>query len=207
MTQMGIYFDQELCINCRACVVACKDWHDIPAGPVSYIHLTTVEKGKYPIVSQHTMFTICYNCDTPVCIDSCGAEAITKEPRFGIVRIDATACTSCRNCASACPYGIPQFGPDEDAKAEFCDLCYDRLIEGEQPICVDACIMHALAVGPIEELRAKYGDMRQAEGFAYEKSVAPNITLKPKVDKLGLPIQKIWVSPMRQMFGRGKLSP
>ena len=46
--QMGFYFDQTRCIGCYACVVACKDWHDIPAGPASWMRVKTLELGKYP---------------------------------------------------------------------------------------------------------------------------------------------------------------
>ena len=47
MTQMGFYFDQTRCTGCYACVVACKDWHDIDAGPVSWMRVNTIEKGKF----------------------------------------------------------------------------------------------------------------------------------------------------------------
>ena len=43
--QMGFYFDQTLCTGCYTCIVACKDWHDVPAGPASWMRLKTVEKG------------------------------------------------------------------------------------------------------------------------------------------------------------------
>jgi len=46
--QMGFYFDQTRCTGCFTCVVACKDWHDVPPGPASWMRVTTVEKGKYP---------------------------------------------------------------------------------------------------------------------------------------------------------------
>ena len=49
--QYGIYFDQTRCMGCFTCVVACRDWHDVPAGPASYIRLTTVEKGRCPELS------------------------------------------------------------------------------------------------------------------------------------------------------------
>ena len=39
--QLGFYFDQTRCINCFTCVVACKDWHDIPAGPASWLKVIT----------------------------------------------------------------------------------------------------------------------------------------------------------------------
>jgi len=196
--QMGFYFDQELCINCRACVVACKDWHDVPAGPASYVRMVTVEKGNYPEVSVHSMFVSCYHCAKPVCVSSCPVGAITKRDEDGVVVVDRETCLgkdSCDLCKQACPYDAPQFGAEENAKMQKCDFCLDRLAENKAPICVDACIMHAMDAGPMEELQAKYGDIKQAEGFVYSEELIPSIVFKPRKDTKGLPVQKIVVSP------------
>ncbi|MHA1468361.1 MAG: hypothetical protein ACTSP6_09845 [Promethearchaeota archaeon] len=48
MTQVGFYFDQTRCTNCFACMVACKDWNDIPAGPEKWMEILYMEKGEYP---------------------------------------------------------------------------------------------------------------------------------------------------------------
>ena len=196
--QMGFYFDQELCINCRTCVVACKDWHDVPAGPASYIRIVTIEKGKYPDVSVHSMFASCYHCLKPACVSSCPVGAIAKIEEDGVVIVDREACLgkdNCDLCRQACPYDAPQFGAEENAKMQKCNFCLDRLAENKKPICVDACIMQALEAGPIEELQAKYGDIRQAEGFAYSDELIPSIVFNPKKDTKGLTVQKIVVSP------------
>jgi len=196
--QMGFYFDQELCINCRACVVACKDWHDVPAGPASYIRMVTIEKGKYPDVSVHSMFASCCHCLKPACVSSCPVGAITKREEDGVVTVDRETCLgtdNCDLCKQACPYDAPQFGVEENAKMQKCDFCLDRLAENKKPICVDACLMHALEAGLMEELRTKYGDIRQAEGFVYSDELIPSIVFKSKKDTKGLTVQKIVVSP------------
>jgi anaerobic dimethyl sulfoxide reductase subunit B (iron-sulfur subunit) len=196
---MGFYFNQELCINCRACVVACKDWHDVPAGPASYLRMITTEKGKYPDISICYMFASCYHCTKPACVSSCPVDAITKREEDGVVVVDREICLgqdNCRSCKEACPYDAPQFGAEENATMQKCNLCLDRLAENKQPICVDACIMHALDAGPIEELQAKYGNIRQAEGCAYSDQLIPSIVFKPKKEAAkGLTIEKIAVSP------------
>ena len=46
--QVGFYFDQTRCTGCGACQVACKDWNDIPAGPVKWMRVLYTEKGEYP---------------------------------------------------------------------------------------------------------------------------------------------------------------
>ena len=145
--QIGFYFDQELCINCRTCVVACKDWHDVPAGPASYIRMVTIEKGKYPDVSVHSMFASCYHCLKPACVSSCPVGAIAKREEDGVVAVDREACLgkdNCDLCRQACPYDAPQFGAEENAKIQKCDFCLGRLAENKKPICVGACPMQAL---------------------------------------------------------------
>jgi anaerobic dimethyl sulfoxide reductase subunit B (iron-sulfur subunit) len=71
----------------------------------------------------------------------------------------------------------------------------DRLTEGKKPICVEACPTWALDAGPLDELRAKYGDVKNAEGFVYSRDLAPSVTFKPKQDTKGLVVQKILISP------------
>jgi len=196
--QMGFYFNQTLCIDCRTCVVACKDWHDVPAGPASFIRMVTIEKGKYPDVSVHSMFVSCYHCAEPACVSSCPVGAITKRDEDGVVVVDRETCLGkdkCDLCRQACPYDTPQFGAEENAKMQKCDFCLDRLAENKKPICVDACPMRALEAGPIEELQAKYGDIREAEGFVYSDELIPSIVFRPKKDTKGLTVQKIVVSP------------
>jgi anaerobic dimethyl sulfoxide reductase subunit B (iron-sulfur subunit) len=37
--QLAFYFDQTRCTGCYTCAVACKDWHDVPAGPASWMRV------------------------------------------------------------------------------------------------------------------------------------------------------------------------
>ena len=196
--QMGFYFDQTLCVNCRACVVACKDWHDVPAGTASYVRIATTEKGRYPDVAVYSMFASSYHCAEPACVSACPQGAITKRAGDGVVVVDREACQgkdNCDLCKLACPYRAPQFGAEVNARMQKCDFCLDRLTGGKQPICVGACIMHALDTGPIEELKAKYGDIREAEGIADSERVNPSIIFTPKPNDKNIPVIKVVVSP------------
>lgn len=184
--QYGIYIDQNRCMGCYACVVACKDWHDVPAGPASWIRVRTIEKGKYPNVFVAFLPTTCYHCLKPACIEACPANAITKRTEDGIVTVDREACLGkdkCGLCFEACPYDAPQFSTEDNAKMQKCDLCLDRWLEGKKPVCVSSCPMYALDAGPIDELIAKYGDIRMAEGFVYSADITPSIVYKPKHDR------------------------
>jgi len=195
--QYGFYVDQTRCTGCFTCVVACRDWHDVPAGPASWIRVKTVEKGKYPDLFVAFLPVMCYHCRQPARIPACPAGAITKRDEDGIVIVGSEIClgAGCQLCLEACPYDAPQFGPEEDARMQKCDLCVARLAEGKKPVCVDACPTWALDAGPLDELRAKYGDVRDAEGFGYSQDLTPSVTFKPKQDTKGLVTQKILVSP------------
>ena len=197
--QMGFYFDQTRCTGCDACIVACKDWHDVPAGPASWIRIRTIEKGKYPDLFVASLFTSCYHCLEPACLKACPVNAISKRKQDGIVAVDRESCLgqdNCQSCLDSCPYDVPQFGSEENAKMQKCGLCLERLAGNRKPICVDACPMRALDAGAIEELRAKYGDNREAEGFVYADKLTPAITFKPRKDIKGLPVQRIEVAPL-----------
>jgi len=196
--QMGFYLDQTKCIGCYACIVACKDWHNIPAGPASWIRLNTIEKGRYPNLFVSFLPVTCYHCLKPACIPACPMDAITKREEDGIVTVDRETCLSKNNCGlclEACPYDAPQFGAEENAKMQKCDLCLDRWMEGKKPICVSGCPMWALDAGPIDELRVKYGDVRDTENFVYFEDLVPSITFKPKKDTKNLVVKKVKITP------------
>jgi anaerobic dimethyl sulfoxide reductase subunit B (iron-sulfur subunit) len=61
-----------------------------------------------------------------------------------------------------------------------CTLCLDRAVEHKKPICVEACPMRALDAGPLEELKAHYGNIQGVEGFTYSKKTKPSIIFKPR---------------------------
>jgi hypothetical protein len=55
--------------------------------------------------------------------------------------------------------------------------------------------MWALDAGPLDELREKYGNVTDSEGFAYSEDVVPSIVFKPKRDTKGLVNRKVLISP------------
>jgi len=185
--QLKFYLDQTRCTGCETCVIACKDWNDIPAGPANWRRVKVIEKGKYPDLFVAFLSTSCYHCAQPSCVSACPANAISKRAEDGIVVIDQDSCLghdNCDMCLQACPYGIPQFGAESNAKMEKCDFCADRWSQGKKPVCVDSCPMRALDAGTADEIETKYGDKKQASGFVYSEEVCPSITFKPKVESI-----------------------
>lgn len=142
------------------------------------------EKGKFPDVFVSYLIAPCYQCLDPLCIPACPAHAISKRDGDGIVVVDDKVCLGNEECdvkcLKACPYNAPQFGPEPGAKMGMCNFCLDRRSDNKLPVCVEACPTRALDAGPLDELKAKYGDIQEAEGFVYSKRTNPAIVFKPK---------------------------
>ena len=181
--QLAWYFDQTRCSRCYTCAVACKDWNDIPPGPARWKRVLTIEQGKYPKPFVAYLATACYHCLEPACVDVCPTEAITKRPEDGIVVVNRDLCQgkdACGECLDACPYDSPQFGDEENARMQKCDFCLERWHNGQKPTCVDGCPNRALDAGPLDEMRTKYGDAKQAVGFIYSDRIKPMVIFKGK---------------------------
>jgi len=182
--QYGFYFDQSRCTGCYACTVACKDWHDIPDSAVQWRMVHTREEGTYPDIRLSHIALSCCHCEKPACREACPVGAISKRQQDGIMVVDREACLGkdacARFCLEACPYDVPQFDRNEDAKMQMCTFCIDRLAENKNPVCVDACPMRALDWGPLDELQEKYGTTKSVAGFDYSAETKPSLIVKPR---------------------------
>ena len=179
MIQHGFFIDLSRCTGCHACVIACKQWHDIPPGPVKWLRVHQWEKGSFPNIDVHVMPVLCYHCENPKCLRACPHGAIYKENQFGAVLVDTGKCTGERRCWRACPYGAPQFESNASGKMSKCTMCLDRLEQGDKPICVLSCSLRALEFGPMNELREKYGDQNQMEEMPKNSLTRPAALWKP----------------------------
>jgi anaerobic dimethyl sulfoxide reductase subunit B (iron-sulfur subunit) len=185
MPQYAFFFDQSRCLNCRACVISCRDWYDIPAGPVRWLRLLEWEKGAYPNVRLNYLFVPCYHCENPVCVDAANG-AMYKEGKYGAVLIDPDKARSIdlRKANEVCPYGVISFDSDAmDAYASKCTMCVDRLEQNLLPICVESCPQRALDFGLLTDLKAKYGTNSQLEDMPSPDTTMPAVVFKPKAPK------------------------
>ena len=152
--QYGFYVDTSRCIKCWACQVACKQWNQIPAGTVARRTVAEEWVGEFPDVNRVFTSQACNHCERPACVENCPVGAITKREEDGLVVVDQQACIGCQTCASVCPFGIPQYRP-EDGKMDKCDGCAScGKTPEDEPHCVATCPTKALHFGPIEEMEA-----------------------------------------------------
>jgi len=99
----------------------------------------------------------------------------------GIVDHDKDKCIGCRFCTWNCPYGAPKF-IEELGKVSKCNMCRDLIEQGQNPVCVDACVMRAIEWGDLDELKAKYGSVsvQDLPVLANSSITNPSVLIKPK---------------------------
>jgi Fe-S-cluster-containing dehydrogenase component len=91
----------------------------------------------------------CLHCDQPACAAACPNEAM-KKMDDGIVLRSNFRCVGCGSCAIACPFGVIQTDLTKHIVPK-CDLCIDRLSEGNIPRCVQSCTSGALSYVEVDE--------------------------------------------------------
>ncbi|HZG69794.1 MAG TPA: 4Fe-4S dicluster domain-containing protein [Herpetosiphonaceae bacterium] len=189
---MGFMTDTTLCIGCKACEVACKQWNQLPMdnfgltgnsydntgdlGATTWRHVAFVEQmgdGARPAVMQPfqsdwlMMSDICKHCVNAGCLEACPTGSIIRT-EFDTVVIQQDICNGCGYCVPACPFGVPELSTT-DHKAHKCTLCYDRLVDGLEPACAKACPTDSIQFGRVDELmertRGRVADLR-ARGVA-----------------------------------------
>lgn len=160
--------DVSKCDGCRACMVACKNWNDLPAEPEEFqgsnqshakvtAHTWNVlefiehedSKGNLNYLFRHSA---CFHCKEAACEKVCPENAISYT-EFGTVVIDHEACVGCGYCVQNCPFDVVSLASYKDKngkeyrKASKCTMCTDRLEEGLQPACVTTCHPGAMEFG------------------------------------------------------------
>lgn len=153
----AILTDVTKCNGCLECVSACKEANhlgmDVPRvwdknDGLSAENWTSIIAKP----DNHYVRKQCRHCLEPACVSVCPVGALQKTD-LGPVIYDSGKCMGCRYCMMACPFGIPRYDWDKTVPhVEKCIMCYDRIREGKQPACTEACPQKATIFGDRAEL-------------------------------------------------------
>lgn len=152
MARWGFVFDQEKCIGCNACQMACKDHYDLEAG-LFFRRAVTVQITEDGINRWVHYSGACNHCADPACVKHCptGAYYVRED---GTVGHHPEKCIGCGTCTWACPYGAPHISPRRGISMK-CTSCPERRAEGRKPLCVEACLTHCLSFADLDALPEK----------------------------------------------------
>jgi formate dehydrogenase iron-sulfur subunit len=177
--QYGFFTDTTLCIGCKACEVACKEWNALPANHLTltgmsydntvqlsantWRHVAFIEKIRQdgeqamalpPFQSHWKMMSdVCKHCDNAPCQEACPTGALFRT-EFDTVVVQQDICNGCGYCVPACPFGVVDIN-ELDGKAHKCTLCYDRLKGGLEPACAKSCPTNSIQFGELSDLHRR----------------------------------------------------
>ena len=166
---LAMFTDTSVCIGCRACEVACKQWNQLPAEEPQWTgsyaaqsHFTDKtwrhvrfieEKGQEGQPKWLLMSDVCKHCNEAGCLEACPTGAIYRTA-FGTVDINQDICNGCRYCVSACPFGVVHFNQGS-GRVNKCTFCVDRTSEGMQTACANTCPTQSIQFGYRDELATR----------------------------------------------------
>lgn len=173
MAENSFYYDGSLCIACRSCQVACKQWNGLPgekteffAAAGGYQNPSDLSPDTWNIIKFYEemgggkmawLFRRhhCFHCTQASCIEACPTEpkAMTRHPELGTVYVNEELCLGCGSCVEACPYGVPHVD-EKTEKSRKCTGCYDRVPSNRIPACAKTCPTEAIRYGSKKEMYA-----------------------------------------------------
>jgi Fe-S-cluster-containing dehydrogenase component len=150
-----IVVDSDKCYACLSCVVECgyrragvRSGAPLDGGILASAGCDVVAAEMEPVP------LVCSHCEDAPCIMVCPSGAISRTGPGEPVLLDTEQCIGCRACVMACPFGMIRMRPDGKTAIK-CDLCVERLAEGQRPLCVAACPTGALELREVDEVIAE----------------------------------------------------
>ena len=130
-TRVGFFTDTSVCIGCKACEVACKEWNVIPQDGQDFLgrsydntgelngetwrHVAFIEQEKPLHVNGDgdgstglrwlMESDVCKHCTHAACLDVCPTGSLFRT-EFGTVVVQEDICNGCGYCVPACPFGV-----------------------------------------------------------------------------------------------------
>ena len=175
MTVSAFLTDATLCIGCKACEVACKEWNNVPAdgfnftgnsydntdalGASTWRHVMFLEQpaalgpqitGTEDPFRWLFLSDVCKHCGNAGCLEACPTGAIIRT-ELETVYVQPDVCNGCGYCVVSCPFGVVDKN-HEVGTAFKCTFCYDRQVAGLKPACAKACPTESIRFGELEEM-------------------------------------------------------
>ncbi|MGC2856108.1 formate dehydrogenase FDH3 subunit beta [Novispirillum sp. DQ9] len=202
MARMSFLCDSGRCIECNACVTACKNEHEVPWG-MNRRRVITLNDGQAG--AERSISMSCMHCSDPPCAAVCPVDCFLQTDD-GVVLHDKDICIGCGYCFYACPFGAPQFPQATNygsrGKMDKCTFCAggpagadgspeeyqkygsNRLAEGKLPLCSEMCSTRSLMAGDQEVLADIYSERIVRRGYGLP---APGWTTAYGSDDEGTP--------------------
>ena len=178
--QYAFEVELDACTGCKACVAACHSLNGLDEHE-SWRDVGLIVGGDERHPFQQNVTTACHHCADPACLNGCPVLAYEKDPTTGIVRHLDDQCIGCQYCILKCPYDVPKYNARLGIVRK-CDMCHDRLAEGEAPACVQACPTHAIrivTVGVSVTGRDEQAERRPAHARRQPALEAASVTIRP----------------------------
>ena len=182
----GMIFDQNKCVGCTDCEIACRKTNAVPQGQVR-LYVQNKTNPETPMEKRYTRVS-CQQCEDAPCVSVCPSKACHKDAKTGIVTMNPDDCIACKYCIVACPYDV-RFINKETKAAENCNFCLNtNLAKGKAPACVEACKYEALVFGDMSDENARINQLLRVKDAVRMK---PEFGTKPSLRYI--PIVKVGV--------------
>jgi Fe-S-cluster-containing dehydrogenase component len=202
-----LLYDATVCIGCKACVSACKEYNEMPpefssneklwdtpldlsSKTLNVIKLYESGKGseKDSVDGYSYVKRQCMHCVDPACVSACPVTALRKDATTGIVSYDKGACIGCRYCQIACPFNIPKFEFDKAFPViRKCQLCNHRYESGNYAACAQYCPTGATVFGKTSDLLAEARRRLELKPGEYAPYPVGRVDSKDRVMRLVTP--------------------
>lgn len=151
--------------------VKIEDWSDKQSTddrltPYNWLYIQTAQIHVDGETTEINIPRRCMHCTNPPCVKLCPWGA-ARQFDNGISQIDSGLCMGGAKCRTVCPWKIPQrqtgVGLYLDLMPHLagngvmykCDRCYDHVIAGELPACIESCPEDVQTIGPRDEIIAQ----------------------------------------------------
>ncbi len=135
-------FDENKCVGCHACVVACMNENGFQSSGL-WRNIYDSNPNHIPELPLFYLSLACNHCDDAPCMKNCPANAYSRDEKTGAVIHHPEKCIGCKYCTWACPYDAPRFNPKQGI-IEKCTFCNHRIEDNLKPACANHCPVGAL---------------------------------------------------------------